>query len=271
MKVTISPSTIAGNIQAPASKSSMQRACAAAILHQGRTVITNPGTSNDDQAALQMISDLGATVSQNADGSISVTSTGIHPTVSTVNCGESGLGIRMFAPIIALSSQQTIINGTGSLLKRPMDFFDQIFPLLGVSIDSQNGYLPMVIQGPLQPATVEVDGSLSSQFLTGLLMAFSAAGAGDVAILVNNLKSRPYIDLSLKVMQAFGMKLPINQSYETFYFDSSIHNAETKDVTYRVEGDWSGGAFLLVAGSLAGNIEVEGLDVDSVQIGRAHV
>ena len=89
---------------------------------------------------------------------------------------KAGLSIRMFTPIVALSDKEITINGSGSLETRPMDFFDEILPQLGVKIKSNNGKLPMTIQGPLEPANIEVDGSLSSQFLTGLLMAYSAAG-----------------------------------------------------------------------------------------------
>jgi 3-phosphoshikimate 1-carboxyvinyltransferase len=198
-----------------------------------------------------------------------VESIGINPLKSEVNCGESGLGIRMFAPIIALSNKRIIINGEGSLLKRPMDFFDKIFPVLSVDIESVNGFLPLALKGPLKPVDIEVDGSLSSQFLTGLLMAYSAAGANDVTINVKNLKSRPYIDLTLKVMQAFGMKLPVNDSYKKFYFEKAVHTKTVEKPVYTVEGDWSGGAFLLVAGALAGNIDIIGLDINSVQADKA--
>ena len=83
----------------------------------------------------------------------------------------------MFTPLVALSEKEITINGTGSLVTRPMDFFDEILPQLDVKIKSNNGKLPLEIQGPLQPANIEVDGSLSSQFLTGLLMAYAAADA----------------------------------------------------------------------------------------------
>ena len=135
MIAVISPSTVSGVIQSPASKSSMQRACAAAVLSVGTSVIKNPGHSNDDKAAIKMIQDLGAKVEILHDGSLKVTSNGIHPVSQQVNCGESGLGIRMFAPIIALSDKSINIEGQGSLLKRPMNFFDEVFPQLAVKIE----------------------------------------------------------------------------------------------------------------------------------------
>src|SRR5438046_208199 len=125
-----------------------------------------------------------------------------------------------------------------------------------------------MIQGPLQPKTIEIDGSLSSQFLTGLLMAYSAADATDVSIKVNNLTSKPYIDLTLDVMKQFGLKVPENRNYEEFYFKSEIRSPKS-EIEYTVEGDWSGGAFLLVAGAIAGPITVRGLDMTSTQADKA--
>ena len=105
MKVTIHPSTINGNITAPASKSSMQRACAAALLRKGTSILQNPGSSNDDVAALEIIEKLGAIVNLR-DGNLEISSNGVIPVSNELNCGESGLSIRMFTPIAALSSQE---------------------------------------------------------------------------------------------------------------------------------------------------------------------
>jgi 3-phosphoshikimate 1-carboxyvinyltransferase len=268
MKVTIHPSQLKGTIQAPASKSSMQRACAAALVSKGRTSIFNPGHSNDDKAALDIIARLGASIAENAEELI-IESHGVHPTAAEIHCGESGLSIRMFTPLVALSDQEISINGSGSLASRPMDFFDEILPKLGVSIRSNDGKLPLVIRGPIKPADIEVDGSLSSQFLTGLLLAFAASDAGDVTITVKDLKSKPYIDLTLDVMKRFGLKVPINHNYETFYFEKAPHTVPDLPVNYTVEGDWSGGAFLLVAGAIAGPISVRGLDLASTQADKA--
>jgi 3-phosphoshikimate 1-carboxyvinyltransferase len=269
MKVKIYPGQLKGAIQAPASKSSMQRACAAALLSKGTTLIENPGHSNDDKAALDIIQRLGAQV-QEDKGNWKVESHGVHPTTNEINCGESGLSIRMFTPLVALSGEQITIKGTGSLVNRPMDFFDEILPMLGVNIVSDKGKLPLKVQGPLQPATIEVDGSLSSQFLTGLLLAYASADATDVAIRVKDLKSKPYIDLTLDVMRQFGFKMPTNRNYEEFYFgkESLGANASSAHI-YTVEGDWSGGAFLLVAGAVCGPITVRGLDLGSTQADKA--
>jgi 3-phosphoshikimate 1-carboxyvinyltransferase len=280
MLETIRPSALGGVILAPASKSSMQRACAAALLRAGETVIRHPGHSNDDKAALGMIKALGAEVETLPDGSLLVKSGGVKASEGLeVNIGESGLGLRLFAPVIALSDRTIRIRGEGSLLSRPMDLFDEIFPALGVRVVSNGGKLPLEIQGPLQPRDIEIDGSLSSQFLTGLLFAFAAAGAEGVTIRVRELKSKPYIDLTLEVMRQFGWIVE-NRSYEEFIFggksDGRPRQKGASGPTgaaheYTVEGDWSGGAFLLVAGAIAGPITVRGLDLRSLQADKAIV
>ena len=271
-------------IHAAASKSSMQRACAAALVAKGKSIIKNPGHSNDDNAALDIIQKLGATIQFNQDELI-IDSHGVSPVGSEINCGESGLSIRMFTPLVALSEHEITINGTGSLVTRPMDFFDEIFPQLNIKVKSNKGKLPISVQGPMVPKNIEIDGSLSSQFLTGLLMAYAASpnprptdssgraskggalntATKKISIKVNNLKSKPYIDLTLNVMKQFGLLVPENKNYEEFIFNYNAINSPLTTHHYTVEGDWSGAAFLLVAGAVAGNIIVKGLDVFSTQ------
>lgn len=263
----------------------MQRACAAALVAKGKSIIHNPGHSNDDIAAIGIVKALGAEAEVNGEELI-INSSGVNPVSNEINCGESGLSIRMFTPLVALSDKEITINGSGSLATRPMDFFDEILPKLGVKVKSQNGKLPLTVQGPLIPANIEVDGSLSSQFLTGLLMAYAAAppkssqkgGASEdaaissVSIKVRNLKSKPYIDLTLDVMKKFGLRVPENRNYEEFIFNSEpTHDLRLTTHDYTVEGDWSGGAFLLVAGAIAGPIIVNGLDLTSTQADKAIV
>jgi 3-phosphoshikimate 1-carboxyvinyltransferase len=265
MQAVVQSSQLSGTITAPASKSAMQRACAAALLKGGKTVLHNPGVSDDDKAALDIIQQLGAKVEQQGDDII-ITSNGVQPISNEINCGESGLSVRMFTSIAALSEKEITINGRGSLVKRPLAFFNEVLPQLDVQCESNNGLLPLKIKGPLLPKNIEVDGSLSSQFLTGLLFAYAGAKARHVTIKVNNLNSKPYIDLTLKLMADFGLKTPINKNYVEFYFQKLAFSPfGDTDFHYSVEGDWSGGAFLLVAGAISGNITVKGLDVFSAQ------
>lgn len=263
MKVIVSPATISGSVTANPSKSAMQRAVAAALLAKGRTTIHNPGLSNDCLAALEVAENLGAMVKR-VNEDIEITSSGIQPFYDEINCGESGLGIRMFTPIAALAEQQITINGHGSLVTRPMHFFEEVLPQLGVKIRSRDGKLPLEIQGPLQAKDITIDGSLSSQFLTGLLMAFGSV-ADKAQIRVTDLKSKPYIELTLQIMAHFGVKVR-QENFEVFHFDKK---QEYKAGEYTVEGDWSGAAFLLVAAAVAGKAEVHHLNTLSAQSDKA--
>jgi 3-phosphoshikimate 1-carboxyvinyltransferase len=268
IKAIVYPSQLKGTITAPASKSSMQRACAAALIRKGETVLSNPGISNDDKAALNIIQQLGATYEVAGD-KIIIQSNGVNAVGNFIDCHESGLSIRMFTSIAALSDKKIIVKGSGSLSKRPMDFFDDVLPQLDVAIKTNSGFLPLEITGPLQPKNITVDGSLSSQYLTGLLFAYSAADASGFTIKVKNLSSRPYVDLTLKVLESYGLKVPKNKNYEEFYFSESTINKNYSSINYTVEGDWSGGAFLLVGSAIAGDAIVKGLDISSTQADKA--
>ncbi|MEI2711524.1 MAG: hypothetical protein V9E96_21310 [Chitinophagaceae bacterium] len=239
MKVSIQPSILTGNIFAPASKSSMQRACAAALIRNGESIIHNPGVSNDDKAALDIIQKLGAELIINNEELI-IKSSGVNPKLPPsgdrgINCGESGLSIRMFTPIVALSNEAITIDGKGSLLTRPMDFFDEILPQLSVEVKSNQGKLPLQIKGPIQPKNITVDGSLSSQFLTGLLMAYAGACLNrykggrcngqdeSVTTTVTNLKSKPYIDLTLRSNETIWFKCSGKQQLRIIHFSQSTN------------------------------------------------
>jgi len=267
VKVKISPGMISGTLRAPASKSSMQRVLAAALLHEGETAINNPGSSADDKAALNIIRSLGAEVEEGAVCRIrSGAALKKVSAPTTVHCGESGLSARMFAPIAALSENEIIITGEGSLLNRPMHFFDELFPQLAVSIRSNNGKLPLRIKGPLHPKDITVNGSLSSQFLTGLLFALGDAAVEPVIITVNDLKSKPYIDLTLELMKVFGYDIS-HEDHRQFFIRPKKDPGEK--ISYFVEGDWSGAAFLLVGAAVAGEIKISGLRLNSAQADKA--
>lgn len=266
MIITVHPSSLAGSIKAPRSKSAMQRACAAALVSKGETILQDPGVSDDDQAALDIIQSLGATLRKKDDGSWQITSQGVFVNeAAAIQCGESGLSVRMFTPLAALAAVPIHMTGTGSLLNRPMDFFDTVLPQLQVQVKTTHGKLPLEICGPLQPANITVDGSMSSQFLTGLLMAYAAAGAHGVTITVDNLVSRPYIDLTLEIMRSFGMTVPRNEGYRLFHFEKSPASSIPATRNIHVEGDWSGTAFIGVAAALAGTVTVQGISTQSTQ------
>lgn len=268
MQVKITSQIIKGYVNAPASKSVMQRACAAALLRSGTTTILNYGRSNDDHAALNIIRQLGAEVIIEDETQLKITAGGsfVQTQPAHINCGESGLSLRMFTPIAALFSTEVVVEGEGSLLLRPIHFFESILPGLGVAVQTNEDHLPIQLNGMLQPKDCTIDGGITSQFLTGLLMSFSAANTAGASITVDNLKSKPYVDLTLKVMEDFGMQVPLNHDYKIFEFHPKGQQPTVlPDFKYTIEGDWSNAAFFMVAGAIAGGVVVKGLDVFTAQ------
>ncbi|MES2703489.1 MAG: 3-phosphoshikimate 1-carboxyvinyltransferase [Bacteroidota bacterium] len=262
MKAVIERGNISGIIKAPASKSVTQRAYAAALLHSGTTVISNTGTSNDELAVLRIIQQLGAEVTTSTAG-LSIQSNGVQPITKTIDCGESGLAARLFTPIAALSDSKIIVTGTGSLLKRKMKGISEVLPILGVNIIGSRDHLPLTLLGPMRARSIALDASGGSQLLSGLLFALSSCATEPVIVKVNNLKSQPYIDLTLDVLAHFGKEIAHN-SYKEFYINPAKFQQKDR-ITIDIEGDWSGAAFFLVAGAIAGSVTVNNLDVNSRQ------
>jgi len=258
MERYVEPSAIKGEVRAPASKSMTQRAIAAALLADGQSIIHNPSYCDDSLTAMSIAVGLGARVEPQAD-ELKINGTGIlkEPKLS---CGESGLAIRMFSPIAALYPAEITMVGTHSLKKRPMFMIEEALNQLGVECKSSDGFLPLTIRGPITGGYCEIDGSVSSQLLTGLLMALPLA-AQDSDIKVNNLKSKPYIDMTIQILMSFGITVK-NTGYNLFHIPG---NQKYNAHSYKVEGDWSGGAFLLVAAAINGQVRVHGLDTDSMQ------
>ena len=265
MKAVVSPSVVSGVVLAPPGKSLMQRACALALLNNGVTRIYNPGNSEDDLAALSIIQQLGASVTKGPDF-IEIISDGQIKGPATLNCGESGLSCRMFAAIAAISTQEMIIEGTGSLLNRPMHFFEDFFPQSGIEVQMTNGHLPMKLKGLWKQQDITIDASGSSQYLTGLLFALSAIAEKRLHINVINLVSKPYIDLSLQMLKDFGYRLT-HRNYQQFIIEAADKKSST--ISYTIEGDWSGAAFYIVAAAITGTISIKGLHQNSYQADKA--
>lgn len=268
MVVTVHPSSTKGTITAPPSKSSMQRACAAALITHGTTVIENAGNSNDEKAALSIIQKLGAEVKRENNKITVVSNDHIYQYKDTrknvvVDCGESGLSMRMFTPIGGLFNYDIVFTGEGSLAKRPMDFLEQHLPNLGIEVKSNDGKIPVTVRGPIHTKEITVDGSLSSQYLTGMLFAYAKAAKKPVTIKVKGLQSRPYIDLTISVLKHFGFRV-VNNDYESFGIIPQSEPPLTA-IKYTVEGDWSSVSFLLVAGAIKGPVLLKGADVNSTQ------
>lgn len=258
----IAAKKVSGIIQAPASKSVAQRAIAIASLAEGTSEIFHTGHSDDVLAAIRVCRTLGAHIEEQTH-SLSIKG-GIQLPQQPLDCGEAGLGIRMFAAIAATLPEAVTLTGSGSLMERPMDMICQSLEAAGVSCQAQNGKIPVVVKGPLPGGIARIDGSVSSQVLTGLLIA-SAHARQPVHINVNDLKSKPYVDITTRMMNDFGVEVQ-NNNFEEFFIPAPQPYIAR---AYNVEGDWSGAAFLLVAAALAGELVLENLDMNSPQADRA--
>jgi 3-phosphoshikimate 1-carboxyvinyltransferase len=264
MDCRIQPSRLRGTVSVPGSKSMGQRACALALLHKGTTMIRHLGKSDDDKTALRIIEELGASIEQ--VGSITtILSRGVLSSVKMISCGESGLSARVFTVIASLLDAKVTIIGNGSLLQRRMDFFDRYLPLLSVQIRSNNGLLPIEVCGPIIADVITVDGTESSQYISGLLMAMAYAAKKRVCLTVMNAQSKPYLDLTVSMMKQFGYDVQ-HESHERFIINPVQHKFPEVDIN--IDGDWSAAAFLLVAGALAGPVTVSNLQMDSLQADR---
>ncbi len=255
----IRPSKISGRIAAPSAKSAMIRATAAAALADGLSEIVRPSLCDDAVAGLGVAAALGAEVVRE-EGLIRITGP-LRPRGGILDCGESGLCLRMFAPIAALGKERTVLEARGSLLTRPVGMMEETLTGLGVSVTSRHGFPPLCVEGPLRAGRIAVDGSVTSQLLTGLLLALPLCRE-DSRLSVSGLKSRPYVDLTISMLERFGVSASWDRDLDII----EVRGRQAyRPCRYEVEGDWSGAAFLLVAAALSGRVTVDRLSLDSRQ------
>ena len=260
--ITVYPSSVAGDVKAPASKSMVQRALAAALLNNGVCTINNYSPCDDALAAIGIIETLGARVEIN-EAKLTVTGKGATKTNVPVrlDCGESGLSSRLFAPLSMLFCKDLVLTGKGSLLKRPFaPLMREVFGQVNISYTDNNGMMPVHLKGEIKGGTITLDGSGGSQFLSGMLMSLPLL-KDDSEIRVHNLQSKPYIDLTIDLAAHFGVEIR-NTEYELFKIGGG---QKYSAASFDLEGDWSGASCLLVAGAVAGHVAVHNLDLDSRQ------
>lgn len=214
---------------------------------------------NDTLSALNCIKMLGAKAERTDEHTI-VVEGGVKPQGNLLSVGESGLSARLFTPIAALCSEPIVISGEGTLLYRPMDMMIQPLRALGVDVRDGGGRLPIEVCGPMRGGEITVDGSVSSQFITGLLLALPLAEQ-DTVINVSKAVSKPYLDMTIDIASHFGVAIEHND-YEQFYVAGGQSYTPT---TYSIEGDWSAAAMLLVAGAVAGEVTVGNISMLSKQ------
>ena len=260
------PSTVKGRVAAPPSKSMMGRAVAAALLADGTSRIANASFCDDGLTALGIIEALGARIRKDEKRIVTIRGTGkqaLNPG-APLDCGESGLCMRMFTPIAALQDKEVMLSASGSLRSRPMKMVEEL-QALGISCKTDHGHAPITVRGPMKGGHVKVDASITSQLLTGLLMVLPLCEKNSL-ISVSGLKSAPYVLMTIELLKYFGVDVHHDEHLEKFLVSGNQTYAPS---TYTVDGDWSGASFLLVAGATMGSVTVTGLNPASPQADRA--
>lgn len=239
MKVKISNSVLNGSVHVPPSKSAAHRALICSFLAGGGVVkpIIN---SRDMAATVGIINSL-----KNSE--------------STLDCIESGSTMRFMIPVAAALGRSVTFVGQGSLLQRTVGEYLDLLPIHGVNVES-SGKLPLSISGQLKNGSFEVSGDISSQYVTGLLLALASLEGDSAVIMKTPLQSKPYVDMTVKVLSDYGVSIR-----ETDFGYLIKGGQKFNVIDYTVEGDWSQAAFFLAAGAIGGNVTVEGLDFNSAQ------
>ena len=261
----VSAGSIRGTITPPSSKSYAQRAIALALLAEGRTTLRNLEFCKDTRSALRCIEALGAKVEVIDDSTLSIEG-GLKPQSNVLHVGESGLATRLFTPIASLNPTPLTIEGEGTLLYRPMTMMIEPLRQLGVQVRDGGGFLPIEVQGPMHGGEITVDGSVSSQFITGLLLALPLAQE-DTTLHVTSPVSTPYIDMTIDTARRFGVEIMHNEGDYTQFFIEGGQQYTSTDLA--IEGDWSGAASMLVAGAIAGEVTIKNISTLSKQADTA--
>ncbi len=262
MTVTIEKGCAVGKVAAPPSKSMAHRALICAALSQN-SIIDGVELSDDINATLECLKKLGANIT--SDGR-KITLGGLLPqniTDSEIYCHESGSTLRFLIPICLLSSGKTTLRGAARLMERPLSVYADIYREKGLYF-SQSSY-SVTVGGPLKGGIFTVPGDISSQFISGLLFALPLCDGDSEIRITGNLESAPYIDLTLKVLNDFGVD--IKRQDNTFKIKG---NQTYKNRNLSVEGDWSNAAFLDAFNLFGGVVAVTGLDDKSLQGDRVY-
>ena len=259
----INPSKAKGFFVAPPSKSMAHRLLICAALSDGKSVINNVAFSEDIKATLECIKQLGASFTVK-DNQVTVTG---NPEFlfsdsgdeKIYNCNESGSTLRFFIPLSMLNNRKSTFTGSKVLMSRPLSVYEEI--CRKQKIDFNRTKDGIEICGKLKPGTFEIRGNISSQFITGLLFALPLLEKDSELILTESIESRSYIDLTLEAQKQFGIKIQWKNDNTLFIQGNQSYNCY--EVT--VEGDYSNAAFFEALNILRGNVQIKGLNKQSLQ------
>ncbi len=260
MKAIIKPSKLKGEIKAPPSKSMAHRLLICAGLSEGESRIDGLGFSEDILATIDCLKALGAKITLSGDTAV-VKGVNIRAAKGTksLDCRECGSTLRFMIPLCMTSNADTLIYGSKTLMSRPLNVYEELAKKQNLKYVLDNGILN--VSGVLNPGEYEVTGSISSQFISGLLFSLPLLDGDSTLKLIPPVESRPYIDMTLDSLCKFGIKISKKDEYT--YLINGNQNYRSCDVT--VEGDYSNAAFL-EALNLSGNeVTVTGLNPESHQ------
>ena len=270
--VIIQPFSLNGKVKIPPSKSLSHRAVIAAGLSNGECTIDNISMSQDIVATCEIMEKLGAKIKQlpnnlliNGKGKLKLANDGIAS--NELQCNESGSTLRFLIPIAMLTGEKIIFKGRGKLVQRTLKPYYEIFDKNNIKYTTNNGNLPLTIEGSLKPGIFELRGDVSSQFITGLIYALPLLDGDSTIKITRSMESIGYIDLTLDVLSKFGVKIE-NNNYREFRIKGNQHY---KKIDYKVEGDFSQAAFYIAAGVLGGEVECHDLNMESLQGDRVIV
>ncbi len=256
MKVKIKPSILSGEIVIPPSKSYSHRAIISAALvnSEKKSKINNLKFSVDIATTTEIMENWGAKITKKESNLEIIGNDGkIVPKNNYIQCNESGSTIRFLIPIALTSENELIFDGKGKLIDRTLTLYYKIFDEQEIKYETNEGKLPLKVNGKLKAGNYEIDGNVSSQFITGLLYALPLLD-GDSTIVINkNLESKGYVDLTLEILKLSGIKIK-NNDYKSFEIKG---NQEYRCFDYMVEGDYSQVAFWIVAGIISANKDNE--------------
>lgn len=263
MKQILFPSKLKGRITIPASKSDGQRALLAAALSYGSSTISGLGKSADELAVLDAIQKMGSKITFLETDVIQIEGIKNLTENCKVSSHESGLGFRLLVGALSSFEGEKIIEASGSLLKRTMEIYEHTLPEMGIVVESNNGFPPLKIKGKLKSGKYVVDGSLSSQFISGLLFGFSKLNEQS-ELYVKDLVSRPYVEMTINTLKSFGARI-VEHENSKFVIEASQLTASN----YSVEADWSSASYWLVASALNQELECFNLKMDSKQADKS--
>lgn len=257
--VKFSPFVPNGTVNVPPSKSDVHRAIICAAMANGVSRISPVALSNDIKATIGCIKALGAdAVLEN--NVLTVDGTNMYKNkTALLDCGESGSTLRFFIPIAAVGNINATFVGKGKLPQRPIGIFTEALPKAGTVCKTEGG-LPLEIKGQLKSGIFEIPGNVSSQFITGLLLALPILEGDSEIVLTSPLESVGYIAMTIRTMKQFGVNI---QATEKGWH---IKGGQTyKSCDYTTDGDWSQAAFFMVLGAVSGKVTVKGVAKDSTQ------